>query len=204
MLDGPKSPHTQIVELPSHKRSQPPEQASCSPLTHGLTLLCLRHPWARHISPSSSLPLPVPLQCEMPSHSWERKKGIPGGSGCSRVWEGLGRPGEWGEMGVGGFRGMKHPGCCGIGKCRCLCTQVLKQQARADGERRGRHQFRNAWQGSHSLCPWRRRCIPKEKLSPSFLLKQLPVRDTLTSQNTKLSFHENQVATVATIIPLPS
>lgn len=76
-----------------------------------------------------------------------------------------------------GLRGTAAPGCRGIPRASVRALRPPKQQARADGERRGRDGAGNARQAGRSLCPWRRRRrrrIPSEKLSPSVFVNPEP------------------------------
>lgn len=117
----------------------------------------------------------------MPSHSCilgvgtgGRKKGFPGRFSCGIVQKGMGLPGRRDR--AGGFQGRKRPGGCGIGGCLCLGTP----SAEATGQSRWREEGEGLSFGmpGREATPLsamkRRRRIPKEKLSPSFLLKWSP------------------------------
>lgn len=183
-----------------HRPQAAPDPSKCfllPSLTHRLDPALSQAPLGLPRILLSPTPLPLPLLCGAPSHSvvlgvrtGGRKQRFPGGSNGSLPWEGLGS--LEGETGVGGFQGLSALDAVALARAAACALRVLKQQARADGERRGRNRAPECLAGKplRSLCPRRRRRrrIPKEKLPPSFLLKPSPVRDTPASQVTKLLF----------------
>lgn len=135
---------------PAHMQSQPLGKVSCI-LTRWLTLLCLRHPRGRHLSPSPPTLLPLPLLCGLPSVGClpaagscgeggelrGGKKGFPGGIRCGLAGEGR-APWERRAWSCWGIPGHETPRMLWHWPVPPVHSKCLKQQARADGERRGR------------------------------------------------------------------